>query len=134
MLEGTVENAEDAVDERVAADDVPPLRSLAEDIEALYQDGRTYAEAELAYQKTRVRLVAAHGKAGLGFGILALFLLHMALIGLTVGAILTLSPLVGPLSATAIVVGVLLVLVIGLALFARARFGRIGAAFGERTK
>lgn len=106
-------------------------RSVAEDFEALFEDGKTYAEAELAFQRTRARLAASHVKSGLVYGIFALFLLHMVLIGLTVGAILILAPRVGPLLATAIVAGVLLAGVIAFGLAARSRFGRIGALFSR---
>lgn len=133
MLEGDEAAIRDGADDLgsglTGEEAIPEPRSLAEDLEALYEDGKTYAEAELAYQKTRARYVAQHGKAGLGYGLLAVFFLHMALIGLTVGAILTLIPVVGPLFATLIVVGVVLALVVILGLMARSRIGRIGKAF-----
>ncbi|WP_128892536.1 phage holin family protein [Erythrobacter sp. HKB08] len=110
-----------------------PIRSLAEDVEALYEDGKTYVEAELAYQKTRARFVSTHAKAGAAFGIGAVFLFHMALIGLTVGAILSLSPIIGPLLATLAVVGVLLLIVGLLGYLAKKRFGRIPEAFDEKS-
>src|SRR5690606_5989889 len=42
-------------------------RSLIEDVEALIEDGRTYLEAEIAYQKTRAAFVADRAKAALIF-------------------------------------------------------------------
>lgn len=131
MLAGTAGSDDDVANERLAPDETSEQRSLAEDFEALYDDGRTYVEAELAYQKTRARLVAAHGKTGIAFGIVALFMLHMALIGLTVGAILVLSPVIGPLLATASVVGAVLVLTALLGFAAKARFARIAAIVGK---
>ena len=130
MLEGDTETGHGRTEVSDMEDEAPPYRSLADDLEALYEDGKTYAEAEIAFQKSRARYVGGHAKAGTVYILLALFLAHMLLIGLTVGAILTLSPMVGPLAATAIVVGTLLVLAVVLALSAKARFGKIGAAFG----
>ncbi|MCR2833936.1 phage holin family protein [Parerythrobacter lacustris] len=133
MLDGNAQTADDAAGERVS-EEGDAHRSLAEDFEALFDDGKTYAEAEFAYQKTRARLAGSYAKSGLIYGILALFLIHMVLIGLTVGAILVLAPLTGPLIATAIVTGVLLTAVVALALLAKARFGDIGAVFGGRER
>lgn len=133
MLEGEAQTADDAAEER-ASDEAGTRRSLVEDFEALFEDGKTYAEAEIAYQKTRARLAGSYAKSGLIYGILALFLMHMALIGLTVGTILVLAPLTGPLIATAIVTGVLLAGVAALALMAKARFGHVGAVFRGREQ
>jgi hypothetical protein len=133
MLDGNAQTADEAAEER-ASDEADARRSLVEDFEALFDDGKTYAEAEIAYQKTRARLAGSYAKSGLIYGLLALFLTHMVLIGLTVGAILVLAPLTGPLIATAIVAGVLLAGVAALALMAKARFGNVGAVFGGRER
>ena len=85
-------------------------RSLLDDIEALYHDARTYLDAELSYQKTRASFVADRVKTTIVFGVVAGFLAILATIGLTVGLIIALTPLVTAWGATAIVVGVLLLL------------------------
>lgn len=81
-------------------------RSLLEDIETLIEDGKTYLEAEANYQKTRavyiadrVRAAAFYGGVGAAFG-------FIALIGLTVGAILTLDQWMPTSVASLVVVGV----------------------------
>ena len=86
-----------------------PDRSLLEDVEALIEDGKTYLEAELAFQKTRAAFVAQGAKGIAGFGALAAGLAVLALIDLTVGLILALTPLITAWGATAVVVGALLI-------------------------
>lgn len=85
-----------------------PDRSLLEDVEALIEDGKTYLEAELVFQKARAAFVAQGAKGIAGLGALALGLALLALIGLTVGLILALTPLITAWGATAVVVGALL--------------------------
>jgi len=110
---------------------VEDQRSLADDVEALIDDGKTYVEAEIAYQKTRLSYAANRGKSGAGLVLAALAFLHLALIGLVVGGIMILAPLVGAAGATGIVVGILLVGVIVFGLTAKARFTKLGQAFED---
>ena len=98
-----------------------PDRSLIEDVEALIEDGETYLQAELAFQKTRASYVAQGAKAIAGLGALAAGLAVLALFGLTVGLILALTPLITAWGATAVVVGALL---LGAWLCVRAALGR----------
>lgn len=112
-------------------DDPRPERSLTDDISALIEDGKTYAEAELAYQKTRLSYAADKGKSGLGLGLAALAFIHLSLVALVVGLVIALTPYLTALGATGVVAGVLL---IGAAIFgltARKRFGSISKAFEE---
>lgn len=95
----------DAPEPTGAADEA---RSLTEDLEALIEDGRTYLEAELVYQKTRAAFVAEHAKRALVFGAGAALLGFLALIGLTVGLIIALTPLLSAWGASALVVALLL--------------------------
>lgn len=106
-------------------------RSLVDDLGALIDDGRTYAEAELAYQKTRLAFVAERGKGGLGFVLGALGLIHLTLVALVVGSLIALIPVLGPWGAMLAVVGALLVVTALLLFAARGRFGEIAAAFRE---
>lgn len=106
-------------------------RSLADDVSALIDDGKTYIEAEVAFQKTRLSFVADRSKSGVVFILAALAFLHLALIGLVVGSIISLIPLVGPFPATLIIVGVLL---IGMAIFllmAKGKFSSLANAFKD---
>ncbi|MBH5322565.1 phage holin family protein [Aurantiacibacter sediminis] len=88
-----------------ASDDVAAARgSLFDDVEALIDDARTYVDAELSYQKTRASFVGNRVKKTIAFGIVAAFFAVLATIGLTVGLIIALTPLVTAWGATAIVV------------------------------
>lgn len=84
-------------------------RSLLDDAGDLLVDIRTWADAELAYQKTRASFVGNSLKRMVAFGIAGALLGLFALGGLTVGLIIALTPLVTAWGATAIVVGALLV-------------------------
>ena len=81
---------------------------LRDDVAALIEDARTYAEAEIAFQKTRAGLAGKTAGRALVLLVLALVLLHLALIALAVGAVIALAPLVSIWGAIAIVVGVML--------------------------
>ncbi len=109
--------------------DEEPLGSLFDDAYALYEDGRTYVEAEVAFQKSRAGYASRETGSGVVFALGALAFLHLALIGLVVGLIIALTPMIGGFAATGIVVGTLLVLTAIAALVARARFKRVSQAF-----
>lgn len=79
-------------------------RSLIDDIDALIDDARTYFDAELTYQKSRAAFVADCLKKGVGFFVVALVLVFLASIGLTVGLVIALTPLITAWGATAVVV------------------------------
>lgn len=96
------------------------LRSLAEDVEALIDDGKTYLRTELIYQKTRAAFVADRAKSAFVYGAVAAVLGFLALIGLTVGLIIALTPWLSAWGATALVV----LLLIGGALVALGAAGK----------
>lgn len=108
-----------------------PDRSLTDDLAALFEDGQTYFQAELGYQKTRLAFMADRGKRGALLILGALVFLNSAVIALIVGLLLTLAPLIGPLGATAVVVAILVAAAIALALMARKRFRAIRLAYDE---
>ena len=85
------------------------LRSLRDDVEALIEDGKTYLETELVYQRTRAAFVADGAKGAVIYGALAAAFGVLALIGLTVGLIIALTPLLTAWGASAVVVGLLLI-------------------------
>jgi hypothetical protein len=93
-----------ATDVDEATDD----RSLLADVEALIDDGKTYLEAELAFQRTRAAFVADGAKRAVVLFALAALLGFLALIGLTVGLIISLAPILTAWGASALVVGVLM--------------------------
>lgn len=83
--------------------------SLLSDVSALFEDGKTYVTSELVFQKTRAQYAGKQSGKVVAFGGAALLIANLALIALTVGAILSLETLVGPLAATLIVTAVLLI-------------------------
>ncbi len=105
--------------------------SLTDDITALYEDGKTYAEAELAYQKTRARFTLEKGKKGATFLGGALALLHLAGIALVVGLIIALTPLITAWGATALVVALLVIGALILGNMARKKFAAMSSAYKE---
>lgn len=97
------------------ADEAPPLideqaadRSLVDDVRQLVDDGRTFVEAELAYQKSRAIVAGMAAKSIAGWVLLGLALLFFTLMALVLGLILILTPAIGPVGATlAVVLGLL---------------------------
>lgn len=108
--------------------------SLGDDIHALLTDGKTYLEAEIAYQKSRAGFTADRLKGVFGFGLLAVGLLHLALIAVTVGILLALIPYVGALAATAIVTVALVGGAVVLLKSVKKRVSAISKAFSEDRK
>ena len=108
----------DDADTPEPSDDAPPAegqgdleseaRSLLDDVQALIDDGKTYLEAELGFQRTRAAFVADRAKSTVVFGAIAALLGLLALVGLTVGSIIALTPLLTAWGASALVVAVLL--------------------------
>ncbi len=103
-------------DDQSYADHPAPTRSLADDLEALFEDTKTYLDAEMSYQKSRAGFVANRLKQTVAFGVVAAYLAVLATIGLTVGLIIALTPLITAWGATAVVVLALLIIAF---LFAR---------------
>jgi uncharacterized membrane protein YqjE len=101
------ESLQDYLDEHNSADEYGD-RSLLDDVHALIDDGKTYLEAELTFQKTRAAFVADRVKVAVVFGAVAVMLGSLALIGLTVGLIIALAPLLTAWGASALVVALLL--------------------------
>ena len=103
--------------------------SLADDVTALIGDGRTYLSAELQFQKTRARHSGKEiGRIATFGGGAALFAL-LALIGLTVGSIIALSPVLTAWGATGVVVGILIIMCALLGLLAKRHLRRLLAGF-----
>lgn len=107
------------------------LASLREDVAILIEDARTYAEAEVRFQKTRAALAGKATARAIVLLVLALVLLHIALIALAVGAVIALAPLVTVWGAIAIVVGVMLAGVAALVLAARKDGALLAALFAS---
>ncbi|WP_100258908.1 phage holin family protein [Qipengyuania seohaensis] len=127
--EGPVDLPDEYEPEEEEAESVGP--SLADDVLALLEDGKTYAEAEMAYQKSRAGFAANRIKGAIAFGLGAFGVLHLALIAMTVGLVIALVPLVGPWIATAIVTISLVALGILLLNLLKGRIEDIRDAFSD---
>ena len=110
-----------------------PGPSLADDLMALYEDGKTYAQAEVAFQKSRASYTANRLKSAAVLGLGAFGMLHLALIALTVGAVIALIPVVGPWVATALVTIVLIAAGVTLLFFLKSKIDDIRDAFTDKT-
>ncbi len=108
--------------------------SLVEELAALIDDGKTYAEAELAFQKARAGLAGRSIGVALGLAIVAIILLHIAFLALAVGLVIALAPLVSIWGAIAIVVGGILLLVGLLGYGAYSKGKLLGALFAAPAK
>ncbi|MFN6933923.1 MAG: phage holin family protein [Tsuneonella sp.] len=104
---------------------------MTDDVVALLDDGRTLVEAEIQFQKTRAAFAFDRGKSGAAYGIVAFALLHLALVALVVGAVIALTPLISAWGATAVVVGVLVVLGGFFGIVAKRKFARLAAVYAE---
>lgn len=107
------------------------LAALKDDLTHLVEDARTYAAAELAFQRTRAGLAGKKAGRALLLLVLALVLLNLALVALAVGAVIALAPLVTIWGAIAIVVGALLVGVVLLVMGAAKEGKVLSAMFGS---
>ncbi len=105
----TKPDAREAIEDATAPD-AESLDALVNTARALFENGPSLIEAELAFQKARASFVFVRAKTILGLAVLALALLFFVLMALVVGLLLALAPLIGPWGALAAVVGALLAL------------------------
>lgn len=111
----------------------PEAGSLLDGVAALLEDGQTYVQAEIAFQKARASYSADRARRGAVLALGALALLHLALIALVVGLVFALAPVLTPFGATAAVVATLMLGAVMLALAARKRFAAVAEQFsGDR--
>jgi len=100
--------------------------SLVAELKEMAQDAQTAVEAEIHFQSVRAGYVLGEVKGVALWGGLALVAALIALFALAMGALLGLTPLIGPWAATAVVVVALLALA-GLAGWVASRgVGRLG--------
>lgn len=92
-------------------------RPLGDDLRALLESGLALAKAEVDLQQARAGYAASKIRAIAIFGVAAFVLVCFALVALTVGLVIALTPILGALGATFAVFGglVLLALICGLA-------------------
>ena len=106
-------------------------RSLLEDLRLLADDGRALAKAEAAYQQSRAKLAGGSIGKIAAFGGAALVLVFLAVMGLVLGLILALTPLITAWGATAVVVVLLLVLAGVALMMAKSRWQRLSRFVAE---
>lgn len=126
MLDSTPSNTATAAD----ADD----RSLLDDVRQLADDARAVARAEVAYQKSRAAFAGQEARSIALFGVLAAVLAFFALMALTLGLVIALTPLITAWGATAAVAGGLLVIAMLCGFSAARRWQRMRAALTGDTK
>ena len=117
----------DTIDEEDTGHD----ETLLDEFGALIDDGRTYARAEIAFQKTRAKLTGRLLGVSLAYVVVALILLHIAFLALAVGLVIALAPLVTIWGAIGIVVGGMLLLVALLCWLAYKRATRLDDIFSD---
>ncbi len=114
------------------ADDAgEPDESIVEEIGNLIDDAGNYAQAEIAFQKSRAKFAGRTVGVALLQVVLAIILLHIAFLALAVGLVIALTPVVTVWGAIAIVFGGLLVIVAILLLMAKRRGQQLGALFSS---
>jgi len=101
--------------------------SLMEDMRLLLGEARTFAQAELTYQKTRAAFVGAETRSIAVLGIGAVVLLLLAVVALVLGLVIALGTLIGPWLAMIIVPVAVLAVAAIMAISARARLKRMVA-------
>jgi hypothetical protein len=112
-----------------AVDEAAENRSLIDDVEVLIEDGKTYLEAELNFQRTRAVFAGDRAKGVALYGLLGLMFAWMALIGLTIGLIFALTPSLGGWGATGVVVAIWLVIAGAAFRAAAGRWNQLIASF-----
>jgi len=105
--------------------------SIVQELSTLFGDGKTYVEAEVAFQKTRAKLASRSVGIALLYSAVGLILLHIAFLALAVGLVIALAPLVTIWGAIAIVVGGLLIVVALLGRMAVKRAQTLSALFSD---
>ena len=107
-------------------------RSLPEDLRQLAEDARALAEAEFAYQKSRAAFAGQEAKRIAILGLLAAVLVFFALMTLTFGLVLALTPLLTAWGATALVVGGLLLAAVLCGVVAAGLWRRMTATLADK--
>lgn len=89
-------------------DNDPEVAGLGSQVAQLARETRDWMKAEAGYYKALARDRANDAKKALALGVAGALLAYAALIALLVGLIVMLLPVVGPVWATVIVIGVAL--------------------------
>lgn len=108
-------------------------RSLTEDLRQLADDARALARAEIAYQKSRAVFAGQEVKWIAILGLLAAVLVFFALMALTLGLVLALTPILTAWGATAAVFVGLLAVAGLCALLAASRWKNMAATLSDEA-
>ncbi len=108
--------------------DEPTDEAISAVFARLYEDGRSYAQAELDRQKLRVGIIGAGVRDAAIFAMVAIMLLFAALVALLIGLIFALSPDLGRWGAIGAVLSSTVIVSLVLLLLAKARIGRMKKA------
>lgn len=101
--------------------------SLIQDVRLLLGEARNFAQAEVAYQKTRAAYAGAETRSIAILGVGAAVLVFFALMALVVGAVIAFGTLIGPWLAMIAVPAAILVVAVIMGLSARGKARRMMA-------
>ncbi|WP_029625251.1 phage holin family protein [Sphingomonas sp. PAMC 26605] len=114
--------------EKIASPSFVADDSIATLLSRVVSDAQLVARSEIDLQKAKLGAKVDEAKGGVVLALGAVVLASLALIALVVGALMVLTPRVGPLAATGIVAGVLLVAAGLFGFLASRHFRRMFAA------
>lgn len=117
------------------ADDLPEsgyagMGPLTDEIRQLATEARALAEAEAAYQKSRAAFAGSTIPRVIALAVLAAVLGFFALMALTLGAVLALTPMLGAWGAAGAVAGSLLLIALICLALAAARWKWMASILG----
>lgn len=101
--------------------------SLIQDVRLLLGEARNFAQAEVAYQKTRAAYAGAQTRSIAILGVGAAILVFFALMALVIGAVIALGTVIGPWLSMIVVPVVILAAAVIMALSARGKARRMMA-------
>lgn len=128
-----MEQAEPLIAEEPLAEDLREDPSLVQDMRLLAAHVRTFAEAEVAFQKARAAYVGSATRTIAVLGVVAATLVFFAAMAAILGAVIALGPVLGLWGAMAAVTLGLLALALVLALAALAKVSRMKAVLAEEA-
>lgn len=128
-----VEQAEPPVAEELLPDDLREDPSLAQDMRLLAANVRTFAEAEVAFQKARAAYVGSASRTIAVLGVVAATMAFFAVMAAIFGTVIALGPVLGLWGAMAAVALGLLALALVLALVALGKVNRMKAVLAEEA-
>ena len=104
---------------------------MIEQLNGLYQDGRSLVDAEIGFQRARLSAAGRQIRVMAALAFVGLVLLSCALIALTVGTMISLMALLGPWGAMGATVAGSLILAAICFWLAAGRIGRVTALFAS---